>query len=285
MDNIITIYPEGCKRFGHVVSSFCLPVKKRCDNTVVDGVLTDCDTLWNCNLLCTGDTPYFIPVPADGTFMIQTNFNGSGSWGSWIHIKLVDVNGDELGYDHTDFGIKWITGKSKKHNYQTIEINVANIEPDCFGFKIYTTSGDEVCTQMYKKEMCHRLVALEGLYTGFDCWNNYYGDPVGAFAGTAFKYSNKIYLKGMVKYYGGSADIEDEKIKEFTRVHPSEKIAPFMMKYLLNKVLAAEKVKADGDEYLNDGSGSFNPVGVGSMFFPIMEFYTECSNGGNAACE
>ncbi len=285
MDNIITMPATGCVVMGHIVRAFCLPVKKLCDNTVPDGLLSECDKLWNCSPVCAGDTPYFIPVPEDGTFMLQTNFNGSGEWGSWINIVLTDHMGTVINsLSENDFGVRWMTGRSKKHSYQTIEIDVSAIDMDCFGFKITSTSGHEVCTQIYRKEKCSNLVEVEGLMSGHDCWNNYYGDPVGAYTGTSFKYSNKIYLKGMAKYYGGSTDLDDDVIKEYTRVHPSEKIAPFMMRYLFNKILSTEKVKVNGAEYRNDGSGTFNPVGSGTMFFPIMEFYTTCTTSG-AACD
>jgi hypothetical protein len=287
MNNQIFILPTSCIRFGHFESNFCLPKKSICDNTVIDGILAVCGEQWNCNTICTGDIKYFMPVPEDGKFMIQTNFNNSdaGGWGDWIFLALLDSNGDVIeDIEHTDIASRYIAAKNDKYKYQTIEIDVANIDIDCFGIKIYT-ADQEVCTQFYKKENCNNLVTLEGLVSKFDCWNNYYGDPVGEYVGDNFRYSNKIYIDGSIKYYGGNVDVEDGAIKEYTRFHPSKKIPGFMMKYIINKILASKKVKMNDVEYINDGSGNFSVLPKSTMFFPMLEFYTECTGGQSGGCE
>lgn len=285
MNNTVTILPEGCAMFAHVVSLFCLPKKASCDDTVVNGVFEECGKQYNCNLSCSGDTPYFIPVPEDGTMMFQTNFHrvdNTTGWGDWISIDLTNEKGISIG-DVTDLATRKITGRSGKFSYQTIEIDFSTIEYECFGFKIHTLDGDEICTQIFKKRPCATLVEIEGVFDDYDCWNNYYGDPVGNFSGTSFKYSNKIYIEGSVKYYGGTIDMEEDTIKEFTRVHAGAKIASFMMKYLLNKVLPAETVIVNGESYKNEASGNFTPLNSSSMFFPILEFYQLCGST-NASC-
>lgn len=288
MSNIAIYPPSACAYFGHSEKIICLPKKGLCDNTVNEGIFVNCGEQWNCTLKCIGDSPYFIPVPSDGTFMIQTNFNpqgATGGFGDWIDVVLIDSNGNEVEVAFDDFVVKHITGKSKKHHYQTFEVDVSGIEIDCFGFKIIA-DDQEICTQYYKKENCKELVEIEGVFTGFDCWNNYYGSPVGPFTGTNFNYSNKIYIKGLFKYFGGNVEIDDQNIKEFYRVHPSEKIAPFMMKYILNKVLASKNVKVNGVNFKNEGSGNYNPINNGStMFFPILEFYDDCGNGNKSSCD
>lgn len=286
--NISTIIPQGCVRFGHIEKIICLPVKRLCDNTVKDGILVECGQQHNCNPLCSTDEPYFIPAPDGKKIMIQTNFNQggqTGGWGDWIHIRLTDQKGNVLipEKDHTDFGVKWITGRSSKHHYQTIEINFDSISQTCFGFRIYTNKGDETCTQIFRKVTCENVVSIESIHKGFDCWNNYYGLPVGQHSGTSFAYSNKIYLVGLTKYFGGNVDIENNDIKEFLRFYPGEKIAPFMMKYLLNKILSSKRILLNGEEYNNTGSGNFSPVGFGNMFFPSLEFERKCTSG-NSLC-
>lgn len=295
MNNVVTILPLGCTRFTHLVKTFCLPKKTACDNTMNEGIFSDCGEQWNCARLCGPDSPYFIPVPADGKIMLQTNFNRSNNstgWGEWINISLTDERGNEIaGIDALDYASRHLTARSTKHAYQTIEIDISLIpdEYQCFGFKI-TDGVSTVCTQIYKKqaEGCANLVEIEGVFTKFDCWNNYYGSPVGDYSGDNFSYSNKIYLKGIFRYYGGNTDLKENIIKEYFRFYPDERIAPFMMKYILNKILAAQTVIIDSVEYKNEGSGTFNPTGTGSsMFLPIMEFYSQCGSSGNGstACD
>lgn len=296
MNNIVTILPEGCTRFTHLVSKFCLPTKTPCDNTILEGLLTACGEQWNCLRLCSQDTKYFAPVPADGKIMFQVNYNrtdNSTGWGEevgvdgWITIILTDETGAEV-ENALQYASRYLTGKSTKHAYQLIEMDISLIpeEQECFGFKI-TDGTTEVCTQIFKRQnSCDNLVEVEGLFAGFDCWNNYYGYPIGTYSGTKFAYSNKIYLKGVFKYYGGSSDLKEDLVKEFYRYYPDERIPPYMMKYLLKKVLAADYVIVDGETYYNEGSGTYNPASNGSsMFLPILEFVDKCGSSGSGACE
>jgi hypothetical protein len=286
MDNIVTILPKGCALFNHMTTKYCLPPKVICNNTVVDGLFVNCGFQWNCNRFCATDTPYFVPVPFDGKFMLQTNFyheNNSTGWGDWIHIRLTDEKGEDIdpAITHLNFASQYMTGSTGSYSYQTIEINVSNITPKCFGFRIFTNEGDEICTQIFKKETCEELVTIEGAPGTYDCFNNYYGWPVGASSGTGpFLYSNKVYLNGMSKYYGGNVEIESNRVREYVRFYPSAKIAPFMMKYLLAKVLSAETVYLNENELENNGGGKYAPLEGGTMFFPLLEFETECTNAG-----
>lgn len=276
MNNYITILPEGCNRFGHSVKRFCLPKKVDCNKTVIDGLLSDCNNIWGCGL-CQSDQEYFIPIPDDEKIQLQTNYNNqSGEWGTWINIYYVNTAGTETIMPGNAI-IKKITGNSKKHAYQTIEIDISKIPLTCFQLKIKSTGNDDVCTQYFKKENCINLISFEGIYKDFDCWNNYYGNPYGDYTGDLFKYSNKIWLKGSLKVYNISAD---EEIIRFT---PLELIPPFMMKYISHKIMGAQNVYVDG-EMMKPIESNITARDKSNMFWPILEFSKSICLNSSSNC-
>lgn len=282
MDNYISVLSGNSIRFGHIVSKFCLPKKLTCNNTVVDGLFSDCEEIWNCNLKYPGDVPYFIPIPHNGKIMLQTNFwmqEDDSVWGTWITIDLLDINGTVV-KSAIEYASRKITAKSLKNSYQIIEIDVTGIELDCFSFQIKTGSY-EICTQQFTKILnCKDLITFEGLFSTYDCMNNYYGFPSGVYNGDYFSYSNKIYLAGDFKFYGTEND--DGVVNEIYRFTPSEKIPDFMMKYIMNKIISAKKVLINETEFKNTGNGNFTAVNLSKMFFPIMEFKLECTSIANS---
>ena len=264
MNNTIVILPTGCTRFNHTVNIFCLPKKVSCDKTIVDGIFTACGESW-CKI-CNGDQKYYVPVPENAKIMLQTNFNkfdNSTGWGDWINIAVLDKNGDELEIE--DFISRKITGRSKKHSYQTVEIDISKIPETCFSFKITATGEDPLCTQIFKKENCQNLVEIESVFNDYDCWNNYYGQPVGTFSGDNFQYSNKLYLKGLIKLYSTGPT------EEILRFIPGETVAPFMAKYITNKWLNAKTIKLNGTTYKNTDS-KLTAREITNMFWPVLEF-------------
>jgi hypothetical protein len=285
MDNYLTILPTSCINFNHTVKKFCLPEKTACDNTVIDGLFTECGNQWNCNKLCHLDHDYFTLLPDDGKIMMQFNFNTpknpTQGWGSIINIEMYDSNNTLISSDHTDFASRWMVGHSGKYGFQNIEIDGSKISQDCFYFKI--TYGDvEICTHHFKKVECDNVVELESYHKDYDCWNNYYKPSSFGFNGSAnFSYSNKIYLSGSYKYYGNN--ISDGIVTETVRFYPSELMAPYIVKYLSNKILNAKYVIIDGQEYKNKAN-TINAREKSSMFFPILEFERTSCDSKSSSC-
>lgn len=271
MDNYITLPIENCVNFNHVERTFCLPIKTACNNTVVDGLFTN--NQWNCNKKCSSDKDYFITVPPDGKIMFQTNFNTgrapSGGWGDTINISLFDEKGILVTENHELFSSRSIVAHSGKLAYQTIEIDFSKITNNCGHFEI-TFGETTIKTHHYKIDDCACLIEIEGLYSGYDCWKNYYGLPNGTFIGNGdLVYSNKIYLEGSVKYFGTSNT--NGNIKEILRFTPKSVIAPFMERYLSFKLLKPTNATVQG-ELWNNTENSFTPREKSSMFWPIISF-------------
>lgn len=259
MSNIITIYPSGCARFDNVVYSFCLPIKEQCGSYVPQGLLSECDADWNCARGCNGNEYY---LPATGKIMFQTQIQSSDAIGA----QYVDVAGSITSAP--------VSFSSNIKFVQTIEIDLDEIPETCF--KIQLTVGERVvCSQWFKKPTCGagELVTFEGIHTGKDCYGNDYKN-------TGF--SNKVTVEGTFKYYGGSID-ETGTPTEIYRFHPSKKIPPFLMQYLLNVIFTGKQIKVNGEMYDFEGSGALTPTKSG-MFFPIFDFGKTC-NGVNNKCD
>lgn len=255
------MYPETCQRFNNTEYNFCIPPKISCDDYVPSGLLTECGQEWNCNTICNG-SPYFVPIP--DKIMLQTRIKSSETPVVQIRDKNNGViSGNPVSYSNI---IK------DTFFYQTFEIDPALVTEDCF--KIHITIGaTTVCSQWFKKTSCKDSVSFESTQKGKDCLGQKY-------TGTGF--SNKIYLEGDFKYYGGSVD-EEGVPKEIYRFTPSTKIAPFMMQYLLNVILSGTKIMVNGKEYGLEGSGNLTPLKSG-MFWPVLEFSRSCNGEKGGEC-
>jgi hypothetical protein len=251
-----------------------LPEKTLCDHTIVDGIFTECDNQWNCNLGCL-DHPYFILIPQNGKIILQTNFNTpknpSQTWGNEITIEMYDTNNQLLSSDHTTFASRWMVGHSGKYGFQNIEIDGSLIQDLCFYFKI-TFEDVEICTHHFKIAECN-VVEIESYHKEYDCWNNYYKPSSFGFTGNAnFAYSNRLYLKGMFKYF--SSSVSNSVVTETVRFIPSELISPPIARYISNKILTAKSVLIE-DKYWDNKDNVLNSRERSSMFWPILEFENE----------
>lgn len=254
--NLIQIYPETCASFNSVIYEFCLPNKVACNTYDPDGLLTICGNEHNCNTECNG-SPYFIN--AVGEFYLQTNFKTSSA----PVVEFLDINkNNNNGAYSPEF----------KKGIQIYKIYSHLVEADCFQVRI-SAGGINVCSQFFKKtNECDDYVSLEGVYNKKDCIGQVYN-------GVTF--SNKIHLKGKLKYY--NTIIEDDGTRDIYRFYPSESIAPFMMKYLGNVILGAKTIKVNDKDYEYQGSGNLTPLKSG-MYAPILEFSKRCG-GDNLVCE
>ncbi len=285
MDNYITILPNSCINFNHKIKTFCLPEKTLCDHTIVDGIFTECDNQWNCNKMCQLDHDYFINIPSNGNFMLQTNFNTTKNptqgWGDIINAKLFTLDGTMISADHTEFSSHYMVGHTGKYGFQNIELSgslISQLGVYCFYIQI-EYQDITICTHHFRIAECNDIVELESYCSEYDCWNNYYKPSSYGFVGSSnFAYSNKIYLKGKYKYFG--SNVNTERVIENIRLYPGELIAPFMERYISHKILKSKKVIIDGELWDNKDN-VLTPRERSSMFFPILEFEKESCTSSN----
>ena len=277
-----------CFDFDHNVYVTKFQPKVICFPQVNRGLLVDCNEEWNCNLPITGDQRYYNPIPTDGTIMLQTNFfddvsadrtNPSSGWGTWVFAEIKDTDGTVVETNLANIASQYVVGWTGKESYQTIELDASLILEDCFSVRLYTSDGQESCTQHFKKSTCDTLVTLEGVHTKYDCWSNWHAVGEG-FSGTSnFVYRNKVYIEADVKYYGSEVDVTDEsdivtrsEVNEYYRVFPRKSIPPYLMKYIVNKIMNANSILVNSESYVNSGISRTSPSEKTSMFLPVLEF-------------
>lgn len=279
MNNYATLPIAECINFNHSVREFCLPAISSCNNTIVNGLFTDCDKQWNCNPNCPNDLPYYWPIPLEGgKIMLQTNFNtpqnpdNTDAWGSYITLKLFDGNNNQVTGDHGTFASQHVVGHDGEFGYQTVEIDFDKVPVNCGYFQICVDGEDPICTHHFKKVKDDCLVCLESIETK-DCFNNYYGQSQAGFVGTSnFKYTNKIYLKGHFMPYGNSTSLETGEVTKRLRFYPKiDLLPPYMMDYLQFKILASDQVIINGETWDNLDS-SYTPRQFMTMFKPVIEW-------------
>lgn len=299
MDRTYWVLPTSCTLFNHNVREFCLPTKVSCDNNVLDGLITRCGEQWNCMNICDGDNEFYMVAPSTGTMMFQLNFYDVGStdkinpdkgWGDWIFAEIYAPDGSLISKTIPDFASRWMVAHSGKYSYQNIEIDFSLIDAPCFYIKFFTESNgeivEEVCTQHFRRFQCTSILEIEGVHTGYDCWNNFYGKPKGTFLGTEnFDYSNKIYVNAGMKFFEAAIEKSDANgfsVSEITRVTFNELVPPFLMRYIAAKILPTKNARINGGLFLNRESSTFQSRPKSSMFYPILEFESVC--GGQSLC-
>lgn len=235
-----------------------------CDKTSRQGIITDCDAVWNCNL-CQTDYAYFIPTLRDQKFMLQTRFTdfvnvdplaptlGFGDWVFWElrNAKTNSTVSIDINEFASDYGIGTINNGFE--SYQTVEIDMSKPifdELECFYFviKLHDSGDNEVkrlCSNHFRvANSCEYLVKIESTYDAFDCFGNYYGLPqawIGKNA-TSLQFSNSMYI------YASLLEGEDQVSKETFNGRVStvevterykvvlEKIVPAFMKNYISRV-------------------------------------------------
>lgn len=291
MSNVVIFNGEECTNFGHTETVFCVDVVS-CHELIIDGLFVECGNEWNCNLGCKGDCEYFTPLPEDGNIQLQLNLLDPGrknpTTNEWLTVTLCDSNGNDVTSDISLFTSRWVHGYCKPNNFQTYEIDVAKIAAmgiTCFSFRFDAEQLDvPICTHTFKIEKCVDLIELEGIGINTDCWNNCYGLSETTFVGTEnFAYSNKIYIKGGYKFYGVENG-DDGEITEYSRVYMHEKIPPYMMRYLMNKIISAPDAIIVNGEVWSGSNTKFSVLEGYSMFLNVLEFSRECENNKNGEC-
>ena len=281
MDNYITILPTSCTNMNHIIRTFCLPEKTACDNTTIDGILTPCDDIWNCNLLCGNDRQYFIPLVEK--FMIQTNFNTgknpTSGWGTSVTAEMYSSDGTLISSNVADFASRYMVGHNGKYSFQNIELDPALIDVDCFYLKIHP-GPPETYTQKIKKVECKEYGCLEAVYDTYDCCGNYYKPSGYGYVGTSnFAYSNRICLVGSFKYFG--SNVTQDSITELVRFYSGDLLPPFMERYISYKLLKSKYIIFNG-EVFNNKAQNLTPRERSNMFLPILEFEREVCSSKNS---
>jgi hypothetical protein len=282
MNNYVTAPIGQCTVFNHTVKKFCIPELQSCNLTIADGLLYPVE--WNCNKPCDTDREYYWPVPSDGKVMIQTRFNipaGAAGWDTEITIELFDQTGNSQGWGTESLLDRFVIGRSEYGAYQTAEIDFSKIaELTTCGYFVITYGEDTYTTQMFRIENdCKCLVELEGIYTGVDCFNQYYGISNGIWSGSDnFNFSNKIYVQGSSKYFGITLPSTENR-----RVIVAPVIPPYMMRYLAMVILKAKNVMVNNEEW-NSKDQTFAPRDKTSMFAPVIEVERKICLGADSAC-
>jgi len=255
---------SGCQNIESRTFMHCDLRILECDKTNRQGIITDCDAIWNCNL-CQTDNPYFIPVLRDQKFMLQTRFTdfvntdpmaptlGIGDWVIWElwNAKTNTRVSTTIGDFASDWGVGTINGGFD--SYQTVEIDMSQSIFDsleCFYFKIRlldagSSEVKQLCTNHFRvASVCDYLVKIESTYDTFDCFNQYYGLPeawIGKNA-TQLQFSNSMYI------YASLLDWEDNVSKESFNGRVStvtvtegyrvvlERMVPAFMKNVISRV-------------------------------------------------
>lgn len=272
--------PNGCANFNNTIKLFCLPKKVKCNNTTIDGIYVSSDEDL-CKNGCNG-RPYKMPFPPGAKLQFQTNFldrsstdytNPNQGLGSWYFLHLYDLTGYEFS---ANVAARKVNGFDGNQNYQTFEINTNNITRDCFYAQI-EVGGSSIYTQVYQKETCKELVEFEPVYdedtNSKDCYGAYYGKSKGSVAGTDFNFLPKAWIRGTVKYEGANLKTKIEKIK----IVPSELIPAWYLKYLINRIFSAPRVKINGEIY-NTPDISISSNNRSTSFNFSIELERTCSN-------
>lgn len=287
------IYPQvkACSPVEGKSRIQCLPIKKKCDRTTKDNLITLCGNEYHNTKSCI-NYPFGIPFGEGDKIQIQLQLHDFANvdptnpiigWGDWVFCKLVKIDGTEI-TDMDLFSSKRWVGWNGSGSYQVIEIDTSLPNfPKCFSLQFYTVS-DEVatinyCSQLFTvAENCDRLITLEGLYDTLDCNGNYYGN----FKGNT--YSNKISVIGKVtetfptltKETKNGNVISSKSERNFKIVLP-EKIPQYFINYLTSVIFSANKIKIN-DELVKISNFAINEKADFKQIYRLEFTYSvECS--------
>lgn len=269
MRTIVYTKPTDCTNFSINHYRFCLPDKVNCLG-VYGGWTGVCDNLWCDNMRLPSDVPYLNPIPDGEKFHLQFQFFDDTStdrkapdagWGDWINIQLYDKAGTLIKDTSVDamttIASGWFVGWDGYKMVQVIEIDTSLFAMDCFSFRAYTSGGQEVCTEPFKRiTECSQTIELESSYEGEDCLGFSYRE-MEAVLGTEFAYRNRIWVNGSIRNAGGENTVENYGISLITSVevldlwalHVNDKIPPNLERYLRGVIFAGRDVTINSETY------------------------------------
>lgn len=283
---------DPCADVDSYIRQDCRLTIRDCEGTPNELLLTD-DTPWNCQL-CQTDAPFSIPYYRGAKFMLQTRFvdilspdptTPTTPWGTGWVAELYDSDGNLVTDNFDLFASRYLAAWDGRGSYQVIEIDTSLDQfnfLDCWSVKIIALDSEgnnigEYVSHHFRetKSMCDRLVWIEGLYENYDCYGQYYGDPVGVITKfEEFRYTNAILAPFHV------LDWEDtfEKtifsgktvVTELSRTYLAamqEIIAPFFKNYISRVILPAQEVYFDEQLYEIDEFTLDNKLNTGTRMF------------------
>jgi hypothetical protein len=315
---------EVCRDTGGFFDKYCLPVKVDCECTWLEGILTECDDKWNCNL-CDVDQKYFSPFVRGDKIMIQTAFfdryneerqNPTAGFDEWILVELCDSDGNVLSASVQNIASRYWVGWACGKSYQTIEIDTSlDIFPECWSlrFTVLQEQGfdcesfcngvcvqpsesevqEVICTQDFQEVLCDEdTFLIESSYGSTDCGNHCYQEPEAWAGSESFAYTNKWRFYGYL--LDESIRIEKQKtgnkhryveVQEFYRLVIYGLAPPYVKNILVKQILAGMDVKINGEDYMIDNFTLQNEINFNNMFkFDVTGLYRECENKNSKLC-
>lgn len=270
----LQIVNANCRNVYGRSGSFCLPrVDCRPDP---DGIFGDD---WNC-AKCQADPKAFMPFIQGDVIDFQTNFadyhhadettptdpfaptvavSAATSYRAIIHYAATQE--DTL----ADFASASIVAWNGERSYQIVRVDTSNTlfdSIDCWQIEIQALDPtgaivvDSVRSQLFQKDdSCTDLtVQVVSSYSRYDCFRNYYGDPV-AYAGDLFTFSNRLRFWGIVVATGiaSSASFEfsgstDEASRRLFRYNTTRWYPPYQ-RNLLQALIDPPSFRIGGEQY------------------------------------
>lgn len=210
-----------------------------------------------------------------------------------VDLEVMDIVGD------CDFvgvyGTNDFQGNTTWSSIQQISLNMSALKPymtaagtDCFYIQFYfEVNGTpySIYTEGFKFEICKDSLLIEGLYTGKDCYGQYYGDNVvGNGNWTNFNYNYR--LKGFLEldsisinkeFVGYPSKAVTGKTKEnYTLL--TDRVPEQVVRMLIN-MMTAPTVNIDGIEYVVSGDITKNNEIGNQWFLEIPLTIDNCSQG------
>jgi len=253
--------------------SFCLPrIDCRPDT---DGIFGED---WNCNK-CQADPKAFMPWVQGDVIDFQTNFadyhhaDETAPTDPFAPLAAIDVATSYRAIIHyaatqedvlANFASASIVAWDGEHSYQIVRVDTALTlfdTIDCWQIEIQALNAigvavDSVRSQVFQKDFnCEgSSVLLSSKYSKYDCFGNYYGDPV-AYVGDNIVYNNRLRFWGLVAPTGiassASFDFDsgtENASRRLYRYNTTKWYPPYQRNLLL-MIIEPSNFKIDGMQY------------------------------------
>ena len=296
MARYTTVYSSyECTDLQDFNRSVTLPIKEDCEPTQKDWILNDCDRVW-CESKKSYDPAFTMVYEAGDKIQFQFRFvdeynddptNPVDGWGAFIKATLNCSVGDDF-TTLSDFATGMV-GWDGNYSYQILEVDTA-LFARCKCWSLTVTSykkaegldvvSQEICTEQFGASKCDSVVKVQGVYTNYDCFGNWYGQPYPGYVGTKLIYNNTLKFDGFLRDSGYSIkkelfidrakSVTTRKIWTLTFRNP---VPAYVKNTRYGQLLAGEKLLIDDKEYLLE---SVQAEPFLNMFKVQVEVWQEC---------